>query len=54
MDGVAPGIGEIIDGSDCAEQLAVLDARMAERGIDCGNNTPGTRSALLRHDAAPA
>ena len=31
---MAPGIGEIIGGSQREERLEVLDARMAERGID--------------------
>src|SRR6266480_2299252 len=34
MDVLAPGIGEIIGGSQREERLEVLDARMAERGID--------------------
>jgi len=34
MDVLAPGIGEIIGGSQREERLAVLDSRMAERGID--------------------
>jgi asparaginyl-tRNA synthetase len=34
MDVLAPGIGEIIGGSQREERRAVLDARMAERGID--------------------
>jgi asparaginyl-tRNA synthetase len=34
MDVLAPGIGEIIGGSQREERLQVLDARMAERGID--------------------
>jgi asparaginyl-tRNA synthetase len=34
MDVLAPGIGEIIGGSQREERLAVLDARMEERGID--------------------
>jgi asparaginyl-tRNA synthetase len=34
MDVLAPGIGEIIGGSQREERLDVLDARMAERGID--------------------
>jgi asparaginyl-tRNA synthetase len=34
MDVLAPGIGEIIGGSQREERLNVLDARMAERGID--------------------
>jgi asparaginyl-tRNA synthetase len=34
MDVLAPGIGEIIGGSQREERLEVLDARMDERGID--------------------
>ncbi len=34
MDVLAPGIGEIIGGSQREERLDVLDARMAELGID--------------------
>ncbi len=34
MDVLAPGIGEIIGGSQREERLEVLDARMEERGID--------------------
>ncbi len=34
MDVLAPGIGEIVGGSQREERLAILDARMAERGID--------------------
>ena len=34
MDVLAPGIGEIIGGSQREERLDVLDGRMAERGID--------------------
>ena len=34
MDVLAPGIGEIIGGSQREERLEVLDARMAERNID--------------------
>jgi asparaginyl-tRNA synthetase len=34
MDVLAPGIGEVIGGSQREERLDVLDARMAERGID--------------------
>ena len=34
MDVLAPGIGEIIGGSQREERLEVLDARMAERKID--------------------
>ncbi|MBV8800625.1 MAG: asparagine--tRNA ligase [Alphaproteobacteria bacterium] len=34
MDVLAPGIGEIIGGSQREERLEVLDSRMAEHGID--------------------
>ena len=34
MDVLAPGIGEIIGGSQREERLGVLDARMAEAGMD--------------------
>ena len=34
MDVLAPGIGEIIGGSQREERLDVLDRSMAERGID--------------------
>jgi len=34
MDVLAPGIGEIIGGSQREERLDVLDARMAESGLD--------------------
>jgi asparaginyl-tRNA synthetase len=34
MDVLAPGIGEIIGGSQREERLDMLDARMGERGID--------------------
>ena len=52
MDVLAPGIGEIIGGSQREERLDVLDARMTERG-----NRPGAlrlvpRPAPLRHRAA--
>jgi hypothetical protein len=40
MDVLAPGIGEIIGGNQREERLAVLDARMAERGIDSEHYTP--------------
>ena len=34
MDVLAPGIGEIVGGSQREERLEMLDARMAEIGID--------------------
>src|SRR5881397_3838388 len=34
MDVLAPGIGEIIGGSQLEERLEILDHSMAERGID--------------------
>jgi hypothetical protein len=34
MDVLAPGIGEIIGGSQREERLEILDRNMAERGID--------------------
>lgn len=37
MDVLAPGIGEIIGGSQREERLDVLDARMAEIGIDAAH-----------------
>jgi asparaginyl-tRNA synthetase len=40
MDVLAPGIGEIIGGSQCEERLEVLDRSMAERGIDREHYAP--------------
>jgi hypothetical protein len=40
MDVLAPGIGEIIGGSQREERLEVLDARMAESDIDREHYTP--------------
>jgi asparaginyl-tRNA synthetase len=40
MDVLAPGIGEIIGGSQHEERLEVLDERMAERGIDREHYAP--------------
>jgi asparaginyl-tRNA synthetase len=34
MDVLAPGIGEIVGGSQREERLAVLDARMTQSGLD--------------------
>jgi asparaginyl-tRNA synthetase len=36
MDVLAPGIGEIVGGSQREERLDVLDARIAELGLDPG------------------
>ena len=52
MDVLAPGIGEIIGGSQREERLDVLDARMAERGIDKRALRLVPRPAPLRHGAA--
>jgi asparaginyl-tRNA synthetase len=40
MDVLAPGIGEIIGGSQREERLEVLDCSMAERGIDQEHYAP--------------
>ncbi|MBV9108133.1 MAG: asparagine--tRNA ligase, partial [Gemmatimonadetes bacterium] len=37
MDVLAPGIGEIIGGSQREERLDVLDRRMAEMGLDAAS-----------------
>jgi asparaginyl-tRNA synthetase len=37
MDVLAPGIGEVIGGSQREERLDVLDKRMAEAGLDAGH-----------------
>jgi len=37
MDVLAPGIGEIVGGSQREERLEVLDARMAELGVDAAH-----------------
>ena len=52
MDVLAPGIGEIIGGSQREERLDVLDARMAEVGIDKESLRLVPRPAPLRHRAA--
>ena len=49
MDVLAPGIGEIIGGSQREERLDVLDARMAEAGLDPGALRLVSRPAPLRH-----
>ncbi len=51
MDVLAPGIGEIIGGSQREERLDVLDARMAERGTRQGALRLVPRPAPLRHRA---
>ena len=49
LDVLAPGIGEIIGGSQREERLDGLDARMTERGVGALRLVPG--SAPLRHGA---
>ncbi|HEY1637030.1 MAG TPA: asparagine--tRNA ligase [Rhizomicrobium sp.] len=51
MDVLAPGIGEIIGGSQREERLAVLDARMAEHGVD--NEHYGWYRDLRRYGTVP-
>jgi hypothetical protein len=51
MDVLAPGIGEIIGGSQREERLDVLDARMAS-GPRSRSTTVVPRPAPLRHRAA--
>ncbi len=51
MDVLAPGIGEIIGGSQREERLGVLDARMAERGIDAAHY--GWYRDLRRYGSVP-
>ena len=52
MDVLAPGIGEIIGGSQREERLDVLDARMAEIGPRSRALRLVPRPAPLRHGAA--
>jgi len=52
LDVLAPGIGEIIGGSQREERLDVLDARMTERGVDKEHYAWYRESAPLRHGAA--
>jgi hypothetical protein len=52
MDVLAPGIGEIIGGSQREDRLDVLDRSMAERGIDKEHCAWEPRPAPLRHAAA--
>jgi asparaginyl-tRNA synthetase len=51
MDVLAPGIGEIIGGSQREERLEVLDARMAEHEIDKGHY--GWYRDLRRYGTVP-
>jgi len=51
MDVLAPGIGEIIGGSQREERLAVLDARMDEAGLD--KNHYGWYRDLRRYGSVP-
>jgi asparaginyl-tRNA synthetase len=51
MDVLAPGIGEIIGGSQREERLEILDARMAEHGID--NEHYGWYRDLRRYGTVP-
>ena len=52
MDVLAPGIGEIIGGSQREERLDVLDQRLAEMGLDPKALLVVPRPAPLRHRAA--
>ncbi len=52
MDVLAPGIGEIIGGSQREERLDVLDQRLAESDLDPKGVLVVPRSAALRHRAA--
>ena len=52
MDVLAPGIGEIIGGSQREERLDVLDRRMDEMHLDKTALLVVSRSAPLRHRAA--
>src|SRR5262249_37529814 len=51
MDVLAPGIGEIIGGSQREERLDVLEARMVERGVD--KEHYGWDRDLRRHRTGP-
>ena len=51
MDVLAPGIGEIIGGSQREERLAVLDARMVQAGLDPGRY--GWYRDLRRYGSVP-
>jgi asparaginyl-tRNA synthetase len=51
MDVLAPGIGEIIGGSQREERLEVLDRRMDENGLD--KNIYGWYRDLRRYGTVP-
>jgi asparaginyl-tRNA synthetase len=51
MDVLAPGIGEIVGGSQREERLSVLDARMDEAGLDKGHY--GWYRDLRRYGSVP-
>ena len=51
MDVLAPGIGEIVGGSQREERLAVLDARMDEAGLD--KHDYGWYRDLRRYGSVP-
>ena len=51
MDVLAPGIGEIVGGSQREERLEVLDARMAELGVDAAHY--GWYRDLRRYGSVP-
>ncbi len=51
MDVLAPGIGEIVGGSQREERLGVLDARMAELGVDASHY--GWYRDLRRYGSVP-
>jgi asparaginyl-tRNA synthetase len=51
MDVLAPGIGEIIGGSQREERLDVLDARMQATGLDAG--AYGWYRDLRRYGSVP-
>ena len=52
MDVLAPGIGEIIGGSQREERLDVLDERMLEMGLNKRRLLVVSRSASLRYCSA--
>ena len=52
MDVLAPGIGEIVGGSQREERLDVLDARIRETGLEPDGLLVVPRPAPIRHRAA--